>query len=101
MRENIRRSTSPNALAAALPVNTISRLKAAWQGEMERRQRPELLARRYFYFWVDGIYFSPRMDNGKQCILAIIGTELAIEDGDCESARSWREMFLELKKSCA
>ena len=41
---------------------------------MEHWQRRDLSARRYVYFWADGIYFSPRLDD-KQCILVIIGAD--------------------------
>ena len=33
----------------------------------------DLTAKRYVYFWVDGIYFSARMEEEKQCILVIVG----------------------------
>ena len=71
---------------------------------MEHWQRRDLSARRYVYFWADGIYFSPRLDD-KQCILVIIGADelgrkelLAIADGYRESAQSWREVLLDLKR---
>jgi hypothetical protein len=36
---------------------------------MECWQRRDLTAKRYVYFWVDGIYFGARMEEEKQCIL--------------------------------
>ena len=90
--------------APGLSASTIVRLKEVWQGEMEHWQRRDLSARRYVYFWADGIYFSPRLDD-KQCILVIIGADelgrkelLAIADGYRESAQSWREVLLDLKR---
>ncbi len=45
------------------------------------------------------------MDHARQCILVIVGADqwgrkelLAIADGDRESARSWREVLLGLKR---
>ena len=38
-----------------------------------RRSAGNLTAKRYVYFWVDGIYFSARMEEEKQCILVIVG----------------------------
>ena len=69
---------------------------------MEKR---DLSARRYLYFWADGIYFQPRMEHDKQCILVIIGADqwgrkelLAIADGYRESAQSWHGLLLDLKR---
>ena len=91
--------------APGLSASTLVRLKEVWQGEMERWQRRDLSARHYVYFWVDGIYFSARLEEEKQCILVIIGATaegtkelLAITDGYRESAQSWREVLLDLKR---
>jgi transposase-like protein len=91
--------------APGLSASTIARLKEVWQGELEHWRRRDLSARRYVYFWADGIYFSPRLDHDKQCILVIIGAYelgrkelLAIADGYRESAQSWREVLLDLKR---
>jgi transposase-like protein len=93
------------AQAPGLSASTISRLKDVWQDEMECWQRRDLTAKRYVYFWVDGIYFSARMEEEKQCILVIIGATdkgqkelIAITDGYRESAQSWREVLLDLKR---
>ena len=65
---------------------------------MERWQRRDLSAKRYVYFWVDGIYFGARLEEEKQCILVIIGATIteprscAITDGYRESEQSWREV---------
>ena len=90
--------------APGLSASTIARLKEVWHGELERWQRRDLSARRYLYFWVDGIYFQPRLDHDQQCILVIIGADetgrkelLAIADGYRESAQCWREVLLDLK----
>ena len=91
--------------APGLSASTIVRLKEVWQGELDRWQRRDLSARRYVYFWADGVYFSPRLDQDRQCILVIIGADeygrkelLAIADGYRESAQSWREVLLDLKR---
>ncbi len=44
--------------APGLSPATIVRLKEVWKGEMEHWQRRDLSARRYVYFWADGIYFG-------------------------------------------
>jgi len=91
--------------APGLAASTIGRLKAAWWDEYEAWQRRDLSARRYVYFWADGVYFSPRMDHDKQCILVIIGADamgnkdiVGMVDGYRESAQSWKELLLDLKR---
>ena len=91
--------------APGLSASTIVRLKQVWQGELAHWQRRDLSARRYVYFWADGVYFSPRLDHDKQCMCVIIGADemgrkelLAIADGYRESAQSWREVLLDLKR---
>ena len=93
------------ARAPGLSASTIGRLKEVWQDEMERWQRRDLSAKRYVYFWVDGIYFGARLEEEKQCILVIIGATdhgtkelIAITDGYRESEQSWREVLLDLKR---
>jgi putative transposase len=83
---------------------TVRRLTEAWQEEHARWQRRDLSARRYAYLWADGIYFTPRLDHERQCLLVLIGADasgrkelLAIEDGFRESAQSWRELLLRLR----
>jgi len=91
--------------APGLAASTIGRLKAVWWGEYEAWRRRDLSTRRYVYFWADGVYFSPRMDRDKQCVLVIVGADaqgnkdiVAIVDGYRESAQSWRELLLDLKR---
>ncbi len=91
--------------APGLSASTTSRLKDVWQDEMERWQRRDLTAKRYVYFWVDGIYFGARMEEEKQCILVIVGATdkrqkklIAITDGYRESTPSWRQVLLDLKR---
>jgi len=91
--------------APGLTSSTISRLKADWWAEYERWKRRDLSAKRYVYFWGDGVYFKPRMDADKQCMLVIIGADewgnkdvLGLVDGYRESSQSWRELLLDLQR---
>src|SRR5215211_6461674 len=61
--------------------------------------------KRYVYFWVDGIYVEARLEDQAQCILVIIGATpegrkelVGFTDGLRESAQSWRELLLDLKR---
>ncbi len=91
--------------APGLAASTIGRLKAVWWDEYNAWQKRDLSARRYVYFWADGVYFSPRMDHDKQCVLVIIGADamgnkdiVGLVDGYRESAQSWKELLLDLKR---
>ena len=91
--------------APGLSATTIARLKATWTEDYERWQRRDLSARRYVYFWVDGIYFQPRLDHDRQCLLVIIGADemgnkdiVGLSDGYRESTQSWLELLLDLKR---
>lgn len=91
--------------APGLSATTITRLKADWWDAYERWSKRDLSARRYVYFWADGVYFSPRMDEDRQCMLVIIGADewgnkdvLGLIDGFRESTQSWRELLLDLKR---
>ena len=90
--------------AAGLSAATVRRLVAAWQEEHQRWQRRDLGTRRYVYLWADGVYFTPRLEHDRQCVLVLIGADadgrkelLALEDGYRESTQSWRELLLRLR----
>lgn len=91
--------------AAGLSSSTISRLKAEWWDEYKRWQKRDLDTRRFVYVWADGIYFRPRMADGPQCVLVLLGVDewgrkdvLGLVDGHRESTESWRELLLDLKR---
>jgi transposase-like protein len=90
--------------APGLSTATVGRLTEAWEVEHERWQARDLSARRYVYLWADGVYFTPRLDHDRQCMLVLIGADaqgrkelLAIEDGYRESTQSWRELLVRLR----
>jgi putative transposase len=90
--------------APGLSATTVRRLTEAWQEEHERWQGRDLSSRRYVYLWADGVYFTPRLEHERQCMLVLIGADaqgrkelLAVEDGFRESAQSWRELLLRLR----
>jgi transposase-like protein len=90
--------------APGLSASTVTRLKAAWWEDYERWSKRDLSARRHVYFWADGVYFTPRMDEDRQCMLVIIGADewgnkdvLGLVDGYRESTQSWRELLVDMK----
>ena len=64
--------------AEGLSASTITRLKATWWEEYQIWRKRDLTAKRYVYIWADGVYFSPRLDDDRQCMLVIIGTPLVV-----------------------
>jgi putative transposase len=90
--------------APGLSAATISRLKEAWQAELDAWQGRDLTGKRYVYLWVDGVYFNARLDQARQCILVAIGADelgrkelVGLTDGYRESEQSWRELLVDLR----
>jgi transposase-like protein len=91
--------------ASGLSASTVSRLKEAWSEEHMRWSKRDLSAQRYVYFWVDGIHVQARLEDDAQCLLVIVGATpegkkelVGLIDGVRESAQSWRELLLDLKR---
>jgi putative transposase len=85
--------------AGGLSASTIGRLKEAWSEEHARWSKRDLSAKRYVYFWVDGIHVQARLEDAAQCLVVIIGATpegkkelVGLIDGVRESAQSWRAM---------
>jgi len=91
--------------AGGLSASTVARLKEAWSEEHGRWSRRDLSSKRYIYFWVDGIHVQARLEDATQCLLVIIGATpegkkelVGLIDGVRESAQSWKELLLDLKR---
>jgi transposase-like protein len=91
---------APNLSAAV-----ISRLTAEWKDEYDRWQKRDLSARRYVYVWADGVYLQARMEDNAECMLVLIGATpegkkelVGFQVGARESAQSWRELLVEVKR---
>ena len=88
-----------------LSASTIVRLKEVWADEHARWLKRDLSVKRYVYFWADGIYVQARLEDEAQCLLVIIGATpegkkelVGLADGLRESAHSWRDLLLDLKR---
>jgi putative transposase len=86
-----------------LSATNVVRLKAGWEEEYQVWRRRDLSAKRYVYWWADGVYFNVRLDDDRTCVLVLIGaTEdgtkelLAVVDGFRESKDSWGDLLREL-----
>ena len=53
--------------AGGLSASTIGRLKDAWSDEHARWSKRDLSAKRYVYFWADGIHVQARLEDDAQC----------------------------------
>ncbi len=59
----------------------------------------------YVYFWADGIHVQARLEDAAACLLVIIGATpegkkelVGLIDGVRESAPSWKDLLLDLKR---
>ena len=91
--------------APNLSPNVITRLTGEWQQEYDRWQRRDLSARRHVYIWADGVYLQARMEPQAECMLVILGATpegrkelVGFHVGVRESAQSWRELLVDIKK---
>ena len=74
-------------------------------GRHARWSKRDLSAKRYVYFWADGIHVQARLEDAAQCLLVIIGATpegkkelVGLIAGVRESAQSWSELLLDLKR---
>ena len=88
-----------------LSATTITRLKSVWEQEHEEWSQRSLVGKEYVYVWADGIHTKIRLEEDKQCILVLMGATkdgkkelIAITDGHRESAQSWSELLLDVKR---
>jgi putative transposase len=90
--------------APNLSATTITRLKAAWEQDHGAWAKRSLAGKHYVYVWADGVHFNIRLEEGRQCILVLMGATadgkkelIAIADGYRESEQSWKELLLGCK----
>lgn len=88
-----------------LSATTITRLKAVWEQEHEEWSKRSLKDKQYVYVWADGIHTKIRLEEDRQCILVLMGATkdgkkelIAMTDGHRESAPSWKELLLDVKR---
>ena len=91
--------------APNLSPSVVGRITAAWQAEFDRWQERDLSARRYVYVWADGVYLQARMEEQAECMLVLIGATpegrkelVGFQIGVRESAQSWRELLVDVKR---
>ena len=81
----------------------ITRLTATWRTEYDQWRRCPYTDRDFIYVWVDGVYFTIRLEDDRLVALVggvrLNGTKevIAIEDGYRESTESWLTVLRDLK----
>lgn len=90
--------------AKGMSATTVTRLKAAWEEEYGAWSKRSLKDKHYVYVWADGVHFNIRLEDGRQCILVLMGATadgkkelIAVTDGYRESEQSWKELLLDCK----
>jgi putative transposase len=90
--------------AAGLSATTVTRLQAHWEEEYADWSRRSLEGKQFVYVWADGLHFTIRLAEDRQCILVLLGATpegkkelIAIHDGHRESEQSWKELLLDCK----
>ncbi len=88
-----------------LSATTITRLKSVWEQEYAAWSQRSLKECEYVYVWADGIHTNIRLEEDRQCMLVLMGATkdgkkelIAMTDGHRESAQSWRELLLDVKR---
>jgi putative transposase len=88
--------------APNLSATTLTRLKAVWEQDHEAWSKRSLAGQHYVSVWADGVHFNIRLEEGRQCILVLMGATadgkkelIAIADGSRESEQSWKELLLD------
>src|SRR3954471_12365803 len=90
--------------APNLSATTVTRLKAAWEQDHDAWSTRSPAGKHYVYVWADGVHFNIRLEEGRQCILVLMGATaegkkelIAIADGYRESEQSWKELLLDCR----
>jgi putative transposase len=83
----------------------VTRLTADWQADYDAWQKRDLSARRYMYIWADGVFLQALMEESAECMLVLIGATpegkkelVGFQTGVRESAHSWRELLIDVKR---
>jgi len=87
-----------------LSASTVTTLKKTWEAEFREWNNRSLEGKQYVYVWADGVHFTIRLEEDRQCILVVMGATaegkkelIAIHDGFRESEQSWKELLLGVK----
>jgi len=100
-----RRWSSSSARARACPPRRSAKLTERWRDEQRAFAQRDLSMVDYVYCWADGIHVNIRLEEGKQCLLVLIGVRadgskelITLADGYRESTESWADLLRDAKR---
>jgi hypothetical protein len=73
--------------AGGLSASTVGRLEEAWSEEHARWSKRDLSAKRYIYFWADGIHVQARLEDTAQCSADYHRSHTRGQEGACRPHR--------------
>jgi transposase-like protein len=83
----------------------ITKLTEQWKAEQRAFCERDLSTVDYVYLWADGIHVNIRLEEGKLCLLVMIGVRadgrkelVALTDGYRESSGSWADLLRDCKR---
>src|ERR1700716_2166132 len=83
----------------------ITKLTEQWKAEQRAFCERDLSTVDYVYLWADGIHVNIRLEEGKLCLLVMIGVRadgrkelIALTDGYRESSGSWADLRRDCKR---
>ena len=86
--------------SAGLSAPVITKLTGDWKAEARAFAARDLSGAGYVYVWADGIHVNIRLEEGKLCVLVMIGVRadgrkelIALSDGYRESSQSWADLL--------
>jgi transposase-like protein len=83
----------------------ITKLTEQWKAEQRAFSERDLSTVDYVYVWADGIHVNIRLEEGKLCLLVMLGVRadgrkelIALTDGYRESSGSWADLLRDAKR---
>jgi transposase-like protein len=91
--------------AKGLSGPVITKLTEQWRAEQRAFSERDLSTVDYVYLWADGIHVNIRLEEGKLCLLVMIGVRadgrkelITLTDGYREASGSWADLLRDAKR---
>ena len=91
--------------SAGLSASVVTRLTVQWQAEREVFLARDLSDRDHVCCWADGVHFNLRLEDGRLCVLVLVGVRadgtkelVAVADGQRESGDAWAELLRDCRR---
>jgi transposase-like protein len=90
---------------SGLSAPVITRMTTQWQDDARAFADRDLSGVDYVYLWADGVHLNVRLDEGKLCLLVMIGVRvdgtkelISLAEGYRESSGSWADLLRDGKR---